>query len=127
MSLGNSMEKNLVAGIWYLILTVVVDTFFSTSLLTYSPPGAHAPGSHDSTSTQSMPNLRARSPRDSIRPPAPPPADSDSAGDADAGSSRCDDDIGTPNVFFYISFDCLGFFNGTTRALSFLLARIPKL
>mmetsp|Transcript_34344 Transcript_34344/g.84133 ORF Transcript_34344/g.84133 Transcript_34344/m.84133 type:complete len:235 (-) Transcript_34344:44-748(-) len=56
---GNSMLKYLVAGSRYLTLSVLVLTFLTTRLRTYSPPGSHP--RHSSDSAQSMPHTCDRS------------------------------------------------------------------
>mmetsp|Transcript_3187 Transcript_3187/g.12810 ORF Transcript_3187/g.12810 Transcript_3187/m.12810 type:complete len:276 (-) Transcript_3187:109-936(-) len=56
---GNSISKYFVAGSLYFTFIALVETFLSTTVRTYVPPGSHC--LQRSTSAQSSPQTRARS------------------------------------------------------------------
>ena len=73
---GKFMLKNLVSGSRYFILITFVETFLTTTVLVYSPPGSQL-ASHSRPSPQSTPKRRMRSlrpsgaGRDAMRPAWP--------------------------------------------------------
>ena len=73
---GKVMLKNLVSGSRYFSLISLVDTFLTTTVLVYSPPGSQ-PAGHSRPSPQSTPKrlMRALRPsgsgRDAIKPAWP--------------------------------------------------------